>query len=131
MPSETEWEYSCRAGTQSRYYFGGSESELSEYAWYTENSGRKTHPIRQKKPNSWGIYDMHGNVWEWVQDKWHENYNGSLCDGSAWEEGTSSNRVSRGGSWYCDPDSCRSAARFSRAPESRFANLGFRLVREL
>lgn len=129
LPSEAEWEYACKAGTQTRYFFGGDESKLKECAWYAENSGRKTHPIGQKKPNSWGLYDMHGNVWEWVQDKWHDNSTPS--NGSIWEDGDGSFRVSRGGSWYCDPDSCRSAARFSRAPESRFANLGFRLVREL
>ncbi|HOW13451.1 formylglycine-generating enzyme family protein [Methanosarcina sp.] len=131
LPSEAEWEYACRAGTQSRYFFGDDESKLGDYAWYVRNAGRKTHPVGKKKPNPWGLYDMHGNVWEWVQDRWHDNYNGSPSDGSAWEDGNSSNRVSRGGSWYCDVDSCRSAARFSREPEKRLANLGFRLVREL
>jgi formylglycine-generating enzyme required for sulfatase activity len=131
LPSEAEWEYSCRAGTQSRYFFGDDESKLGDYAWYVKNAGRKTHPVGKKKPNPWGLYDMHGNVWEWVQDRWHEDYNGSPSDGSAWEDGNSSNRVSRGGSWYCDVDSCRSAARFSREHEKRLANLGFRLVREL
>jgi formylglycine-generating enzyme required for sulfatase activity len=131
LPSEAEWEYACRAGTQSRYFFGDDESKLDEYAWYAKNSGRKTHPVGKKKPNPWGLYDMHGNVWEWVQDEWHESYNGSPSNGSAWEDGNSSNRVSRGCSWYCDIDFCRPAARFSREPDSRFANLGFRLVREL
>jgi formylglycine-generating enzyme required for sulfatase activity len=116
-----------RAGTFS----ATDESKLGDYAWYVRNADRKTHPVGKKKPNPWGLYDMHGNVWEWVQDRWHENYNGSPSDGSAWEDGNSSNRVSRGGSWYCDVDSCRSAARFSRDPEKRLANLGFRLVREL
>jgi len=131
LPSEAEWEYACRAGTQSRYFFGDDESKLGDYAWYVRNAGRKTHPVGKKKPNPWGLYDMHGNVWEWVQDRWHDNYNGSPSDGSVWEDGNSSNRVSRGGSWYCYEDSCRSAARFSRDPEKRLANLGFRLVKEL
>lgn len=131
LPSEAEWEYACRAGTQSRYFFGNDESRLDDHAWYVKNAGRKTHVVCKKKPNPWGLYDMHGNVWEWVQDRWHENYSGSPSDGSAWEEGDGSTRVSRGGSWYCDPDTCRSASRFSREPDSRFANLGFRLVREL
>jgi formylglycine-generating enzyme required for sulfatase activity len=131
LPSEAEWEYACRAGTQSRYFFGDDESKLGEYAWYSKNSGRKTHPVFKKKPNPWGLYDMHGNVWEWVQDEWHESYNGSPSDGSAWEDGNSPNRVSRGCSWYCNMDLCRSSARLSREPESHFANLGFRLVKEL
>lgn len=131
LPSEAEWEYACRAGTQSRYFFGNYESKLIDYAWYVNNAGRKTHPVGKKKPNPLGLRDMHGNVWEWVQDRWHEDYNGSPSDGSAWEEGDSPNRVSRGGSWYCEPDTCRCASRFSREPQSQFANLGFRLVREL
>ena len=104
--------------------FGDDESKLNEYAWYAENSGSKTHSIGQKKPNSWGLYDMHGNVWEWVQDEWHENYNGAPSDGTVWEDGNSSDRVSRGGSWYCNTEFCRSAGRFRREPESRFGNLG-------
>ncbi|MDQ1275515.1 MAG: hypothetical protein QG610_1089 [Euryarchaeota archaeon] len=131
LPSEAEWEYACRAGTHSRYFFGDDESKLGEYAWHVSNAGRKTHPVGRKKPNPWGLYDMHGNVWELVQDRWHENYSESPSDGSAWEDGNSSNRVSRGGSWYCDSDFCRSAARFSREPEKHLGNLGFRLVREL
>ena len=131
LPSEAEWEYACRAGTQTRYSFGDDESKLNEYAWYAKNSGSKTHSISRKKPNPWGLYDMHGNIWEWVQDKWHENYNGSPSDGSIWEDGDSFDRVSRGGSWYCDAESCRSSGRFRRDPDSLFSNLGFRLLREL
>lgn len=131
LPSEAEWEYACRAGTHTRCFFGNDESKLNEYAWYVENSGGKTHAAGLKKPNPWGLYDMHGNVWEWVQDRWHENYNGAPSDGSAWEEGNCSDRVSRGGSWYCTTEFCRSAGRFRREPESRFGNLGFRILREL
>jgi formylglycine-generating enzyme required for sulfatase activity len=131
LPSEAEWEYACRAGTQTKYYFGDSESKLNEYAWYAENSGSKTHSIGQKKPNSWGLYDTHGSVWEWVQDIWHENFNYSPSDGSVWKDGDSLDRVSRGGSWFCNAELCRSASRFKRGSESRFSNLGFRLLREL
>ena len=125
LPSEAEWEYACRAGTQTRYFFGNDESKLNEHAWYSGNSGGKTHTIGCKKPNPWGLYDMHGNVWEWVQDEWHEDYNGAPSDGTAWEEENLLDRVSRGGSWYCTTEFCRSAGRFRREPESRFGNLGF------
>jgi formylglycine-generating enzyme required for sulfatase activity len=131
LPSEAEWEYACRAGSKTKYYFGNEWSKLNEYAWYAENSGSHTHPIGQKKPNSWGLYDMHGNVWEWVQDKWHENCLNSPADGSAWEDEGNSYRVSRGGSWFCDSDLCRSTSRFKRDPENHISNLGFRILREL
>jgi formylglycine-generating enzyme required for sulfatase activity len=112
LPSEAEWEYACRAGTQTRYYFGDNAGLLGEYAWYNENSGSKTHPVGQKKPNNWGLYDMSGNVWEWCEDGWHENYQNSPTDGTAWNENHSVTfRVLRGGSWDNFPRSCRSACR--------------------
>jgi formylglycine-generating enzyme required for sulfatase activity len=131
LPSEAEWEYACRAGTQTNYYFGDDNSKLNEYAWYAENSNGQTHPVCQKKPNSWGLCDMHGNVWEWVQDTWHENYNSSPLDGSPWEGEEDTHRASRGGSWYCDSNLCRSASRFRRDPENHISNLGFRLLKEV
>jgi formylglycine-generating enzyme required for sulfatase activity len=131
LPSEAEWEYACRAGTQTKYNFGDDLSKLNEHAWYAENSGGQTHPVGMKKSNPWGLYDMHGNVWEWVQDNWHENYKGSPTEGSAWEDKEDSHRVSRGGSWYCNAILCRSASRFSRDPENYISNLGFRLLREM
>jgi len=154
LPSEAEWEYAARAGTTTQYSFGDGESELGEYAWYDENSGSrspkkgdyfsydkddwlknkwngKTHPVGQKNPNLWGLYDMHGNVWEWVQDEWHDSYEGAPTDGSAWEDGSGANRVIRGGSWYYDAGNCRSANRCGDDPGFRGSYLGFRLLQEL
>ncbi|WP_226990687.1 formylglycine-generating enzyme family protein [Methanosarcina acetivorans] len=131
LPSEAEWEYACRAGTTTRYFFGDDESKLGDYAWYWNNSDRKTHPVGQKKPNSWGLYGMSGNVLEWCQDKWHDNYDGAPSDGSAWEEGNSSYRVIRNGSWNASPMVCRSAYRFRFVPDTHVHFIGFRLLRSL
>ncbi|PAV14239.1 Sulphatase-modifying factor protein [Methanosarcina spelaei] len=131
LSSEAEWEYSCRAGTQTRYSFGDDESKLNEYAWYEKSFGSETHPAGQKKPNSLGLYDIHGNVWEWVQDRWHSNYNVAPSDGSAWEDGNSSSRLIHGGSWGSNAVSCRSAARLGDDPDSCGSVVGFRLLREL
>ena len=130
LPSEAEWEYACRAGTTTRYSFGDDESKIGDYAWYV-NLKDGTHTVGQKKPNPWGLYDMHGNVWEWVQDKWHENYNGAPSDGSAWEDGDSSDRVIRGGGWSDNARSCRSANRGRRDPGDLNNYVGFRLLRKL
>jgi formylglycine-generating enzyme required for sulfatase activity len=128
LPSEAEWEYACRAGTSTRYSFGNSESNLGDYAWYGDNLGDETQPVGLKKPNSWGLYDMHGNVWEWVQDSRHYSYNGAPTDGSAWESGDGAYRVIRGG-WGNDAKDCRSAVRlFVHRNYGYF--LGFRLLRE-
>jgi formylglycine-generating enzyme required for sulfatase activity len=131
LPSAAEWEYACRAGTTTRYSFGDSESDLGDYAWYGDNSGDKAQPVCQKQPNPWGLYDMHGNVCEWCQDKWHHNYKGAPVDGSAWEsDDNDTHRVLRGGSWNNDAGRCRSASRNNGDPDYRSSNLGFRLVRE-
>jgi len=131
LPSEAEWEYSARADTTTRYSLGDDESKLEDYAWYRDNSEERTHPFGQKKPNPYGLYDMHGNVWEWVQDEWHDNYDGAPNDGSAWEDGSGADRVLRGGSWSNFAGYCRSADRGSCAPGYRRRDLGFRLLKEL
>ena len=128
LPTEAQWEYAARSGGKAEEYAGtSSESSLGDYAWYSANSGSKTHSVGQKKPNGLGLYDMSGNVWEWVQD-WYGNYpSGSVTD----HEGPSSGsfRVYRGGSWSNDARNCRSAARHSNDPGSRSVSLGFRLLR--
>lgn len=127
LPTEAEWEYAARAGSTTKYSFGNDEKQLTEYAWYSENSGGKTHPVGQLKPNAWGLYDMHGNVWEWVQD-WYAGYSAeAVPDPQGPSSG--SHRVLRGCSWYSGALYCRSAFRNSDAPEDRLNNLGFRLLR--
>lgn len=128
LPSEAEWEYAARAGSKGDYCFGDDENLLGEYAWYGKNSDGKTHPVGQKQPNAWGLYDLHGNVWEWCEDIWHDNYNGAPTDGTAWL-GPGSDRVKRGGSWCNVAVDCRSALRGNNSPGGRGHVLGFRLVR--
>jgi formylglycine-generating enzyme required for sulfatase activity len=131
LPSEAEWEYAARAGTTTRYSFGDDDSKLGEYAWYSKNSGDKTHPVGNKGANPWGLYDVHGNVWEWVQDQWHDTYNGAPTDGSAWEDGVSTARVVRGGGWILYYGICRSAVRSRNGPDYCARDLGFRLLQEV
>ncbi len=130
LPTEAEWEYACRAGSTTVYSFGDSAASLGDYAWYVSNSGRKTHPVGQKKPNSWGLYDMHGNVWEWCQD-WHDSgYYAAAASPINDPTGpiAGSNRVIRGGSWGSHARYCRSANRNGHTPSRRGYDLGFRLA---
>ena len=129
LPTEAEWEYACRAGSNTKYCFGDYEESLGDYAWYSENSGAQIHPVGQKKPNAWGLYDMHGNVWECCEDVWHRGYDGAPTDGSAWlSGGTPSIRVLRGGS-YSSPGGCsRSAYRSFTVVRFYLRTAGFRVV---
>ncbi len=137
LPSEAEWEYACRAGTTTPFYFGETiTTDLANYDGnYTYGNGPKgvyrgeTTDVGSFPPNAFGLYDMHGNVWEWCQDVWHENYNSAPTDGSAWTSGGNSGyRLLRGGSWSSDPRYCRSAYRFCGSPGDRDNDIGFRIA---
>ena len=137
LPSEAEWEYACRAGTTTPFYFGETiTGELANYnasnTYADEPKGEyreETTPVGQFSPNAFGLYDMHGNVWEWCADTWHDNYDGAPTDGSVWIENGNDNRSPlRGGSWCDDPDNCRSASRDSYNRRDNFSNNGFRVV---
>jgi formylglycine-generating enzyme required for sulfatase activity len=126
LPTEAEWEYACRDGSTTRFCFGDNECGLDNYCWFYENSDIKTHPVGTKKPNKWGLYDMHGNVWEWCAD-WYGDYASSpVSDPKGPASGTS--RVLRGGCWINCALNCRSAARFGVNPAPRNAIIGFRVV---
>ncbi|MDB4622040.1 formylglycine-generating enzyme family protein, partial [Rubripirellula sp.] len=125
LPTEAEWEYACRAGTTTKYSFGDDSSELGDYAWFDGNSGRRTHPVGGKKPNAWGLYDMHGNIFEWCQD-WCGSYPGHAVTNPSGPTSGSS-RVYRGGSWDYAAEGCRSAIRFWDYPSFRDYNGGFRV----
>ena len=121
LPTEAQWEYACRAGTTGVY-----AGDLDAMAWHWENSGGQTRPVRQKQPNKWNLYDMHGNVWEWCSD-WYGPYVESPASDPIGPNSGSA-RVFRGGSWYRLAEYCRSAYRFYYEPGSRHFNLGFRIV---
>jgi len=130
LPSEAEWEYACRAGTTTEYCFGDDEAGLGEYAWFSGNAGNMTHVVGQQKPNKWGLFDMHGNVWEWCEDVGHDSYEGGApTDGSAWVEvGNQGGLVLRGGSWGTYPGGCRSAYRLRPPPWYEGGVIGVRVV---
>jgi len=150
LPSEAEWEYACRAGTQTRFFFGDSlgaddygtdapagtlPGNRSDYMWFwfncqgNSNGAYGSKPVGTKLPNQLGLYDMSGNLWEWCQDWYHSDYTGAPTNGSAWESPTGSYRVVRGGPWDYDAHHCRSATRYAYSPDARFDYLGFRLSR--
>jgi formylglycine-generating enzyme required for sulfatase activity len=151
LPTEAEWEYACRAGSSTRYAFGNVAEELYKYGNYCDRSNKNQLPYQDKahddhhdklapvgsfRPNAWNLHDLHGNVWEWCQDKYHKNYNGMPSDGAAWESGRETARVIRGGSWYHSKDDCRSARRSPNDPKKyepdyRSNSIGFRVVVEV
>ena len=135
LPSEKQWEYACRAGTRTMYCFGDDADDLGDFAWYSANSGGRTHAVGKKKANAWGLYDMHGNVWEWCLD-WYDYYErpGNILEW-LFEPFDSSGRkkkeyrVLRGGSWRYAPRGCRSASRERDRPTTTWNCHGFRIVR--
>ncbi|MFZ4556566.1 MAG: SUMF1/EgtB/PvdO family nonheme iron enzyme [Pseudanabaena sp.] len=165
LPNEAEWEYACRAGANdySEYYFGNDASQLDEYGWYANNSGdrvidsdsiwekvgkdsnrywaelsennNRTHPVGRKLPNVWELYDMHGNVWEWCTDDWHDDYEGAPTNSQIWakdiknyDDGGEPKKLLRGGSWYNYVRLCRSVYRYSNSVRYRSDSYGFRVV---
>jgi formylglycine-generating enzyme required for sulfatase activity len=137
LPSEAEWEHAARAGTATRFWYGDALEcadnclpclAPAPYMWWCGNASSTTHPVGQKPANPWGLSDMNGNVWEWVEDCWHDDYTGAPADGSAWLDPSCTVRVYRGGGWFNSPDSCRSASRNSGRPSVRASALGFRLA---
>jgi formylglycine-generating enzyme required for sulfatase activity len=125
LPTEAEWEYACRAGSKSAYSFGESSKSLGDYAWFEGNSNGQTHPVGEKKANAWGLYDMHGNVWEWCSDEYGDYPEGAVSDPVGPRE--VSFRVLSGGCWGIGAAYCRSAVRFRR-PTYWGHYYGFRLA---
>ncbi|HUS48516.1 MAG TPA: formylglycine-generating enzyme family protein [Phycisphaerae bacterium] len=129
LPTEAQWEYACRAESKTQYHFGEKDEDLGDYAWYLKNSNGETHSVGGKKPNAFGLYDMHGNVWEWCSD-WHAAYaNAKKVDPSGPASGEE--RVLRGGSWNLNPQICRSASRLRSTPGNRDGTFGFRVAVDL
>jgi formylglycine-generating enzyme required for sulfatase activity len=128
LPTEAEWEYACRAGSKTKYCFGDDAGQIDDYAWHAYNSGGRMHPVGQKKANGWGLYDMHGNVWEWCSDTYDDYPKGPVTDPVGPSEGSN---VKRGGFWNERPVGCRSALRDWYDPSNRYyinCNDGFRLA---
>jgi formylglycine-generating enzyme required for sulfatase activity len=127
LPTEAEWEYACRSGGKNETYCGGDD--VDRLAWYTSNSGGKTHPVGQKSANALGLYDMSGNVWEWVSDWYDENYYRDSPKNNPQGPSSGASRVDRGGGWGSSPAFVRAALRYGITPGDRSYGLGFRLLR--
>ena len=147
LPSEAEWEHAARAGSDTKYYFGNNPDDMCKYGNVADLEAKKqnshwtvfdcndgyyrTAPVAYFTANAFGLFDMHGNVWEWTQDCWNGSYRGAPSDGSAWLKGDCEKRVLRGGSWYNIPSGLRSANRSWDTADNRFNIIGFRLARTL
>ncbi len=132
LPSESEWEYAARGGSETEWSHGSEDTDLPLYAWFYANSEQRTQAVGQKLPNPFGLYDMHGNVMEWVQDCWHMNYVDAPSDGRAWTTNCSDDwRVIRGGSVNDYPSDLRSAYRSGSSHSERIFGVGFRLAKSL
>jgi formylglycine-generating enzyme required for sulfatase activity len=131
LPTEEEWEYAARGGTTTTFPFGNDAKQLDSFAWFSLNANNKTHPVGEKRPNHFGLHDMLGNVWEWVQDCWIDSYEPASAAGNNWELGNCSRRLLRGGSWDVAPQSLRSAHRNWNLAPSRSLDVGFRVARSL
>lgn len=132
IPSEAEWEYACRAGTTTRFYWGDDSTygQIGAYAWYIANSGSATHSAGGKTPNAWGLYDMIGNVSELCEDDWHDSYASAPGNGSAWvDTPRGPSRLLRGGTGFSNSSLCRSATRASLGPSGKGPAYGFRIAR--
>ena len=129
LPSEAEWEYAARAGTTTAYSFGDGVDDLGKYGWFTGNAAGNDPPVGAKAANPWGLYDMHGYLWEWTSDVWHDDYRGAPTTGAAWSTGgDDSKRVLRSGSWKDKADSLQTAARRGGAKDLRDDAVGLRCV---
>jgi len=128
LPTEAEWEYCARAGTTTLYSFGDNVAALDDYGWHTGNAAGNDPPVGAKKPNAWGLYDVHGYLWEWCLDSAHDSYKGAPANGSAWVEKDSRQRVLRGGSWKDKAELLTSSYRHLLPSESRDDAVGLRCV---
>jgi formylglycine-generating enzyme required for sulfatase activity len=126
LPTEAQWEYACRGGTTTRFSTGDTEADLAAAAWYAQNSGGRPHPVGEREPNSLGLYDMHGNVFEWAGDWFGPYPSGPVVDPAGPSHGE--RRVLRGGCCLCSPENCRAANRYDKAPDGKNYNIGFRVV---
>jgi formylglycine-generating enzyme required for sulfatase activity len=127
LPSEAEWEYACRAGASTAFYWG--EDMDGGFCWFTGNSGGATHPVGESQPNEWGLFDMSGNAWEWCADVYHDGYTDAPVSSTPWLSPAGPLRVYRGGGWDATAQFCRSAFRLGGLPGTRADRLGFRIAR--